>query len=44
MLFIQDVNLYNNIKNILGMDTEECNELIMNYFREKYNIKIKDIN
>ena len=43
MLWVNDVKLYNNIKNILGINTEECNELIINYFREKYNIEIKDI-
>jgi len=43
MLWVNNTNLYNNIKNILGIDTEECNELIINYFKEKYNITIKKI-
>jgi hypothetical protein len=43
MLWVNNTNLYNNIKNILGIDTEECNELIINYFKEKYNIIIKKI-
>ena len=43
MLFNQDVELYGNIKNLLGIDRVECNDILANYFRDKYDIYIKGI-